>query len=184
MNGKHPRNRAGMRSTHRGISLVIVLVLVLVLGLLASMALRASMFSVGVSGHARSQALATEAAEAALRYCEAQAISEVPAVAIQELPDDSEAQANRWTQAQSWKGSARIAADVPEAILNSADSRQTYGTRAQCLVEVMRLPTPPGGQPGRVFLVTARGFSPDATLDTEGTVRSGAEVWLQSTVWR
>jgi hypothetical protein len=134
-----------------------------------------------VAGTTRSQSLALEAAEMALRYCEQQALSPTPAITIYEVFEEGEPIARRWQVKEVWEGGSKSASSVPLSLLNSDSSKQTYSVAPQCLVERLRLPTDPD-KDELGFLVTARGFSPDATLTSSGALASGAQVWIQSIV--
>lgn len=157
-----------------GLSLVLVLVLLaaISLGAAASLSLLAGTHKVGSSF--RMQALAAQAAEAALRYCESQLLlSETARVAglrDASLPQTS-AQLPAWKEAARWQSSLLIA--PPPAWWDAA---MTRGVPAPaCLAEMQTVSS------GQVHVVTARGFAPDWRGDAlSGRTESGAVSWLQS----
>lgn len=157
-----------------GLSLVMVLVLLaaMSLGAVASLRLLAGTHKVGSSF--RMQALALQAAEAALRYCESQLLlpeaSRPAGLRDADLPQAS-MQSPAWKQAARWQ-SALLPA-LPPAWWDAAASRGVPSPA--CLVETQALPG------GRVHVVTARGFAPDWRGDAAtGRTDAGAVAWLQA----
>jgi Tfp pilus assembly protein PilX len=159
-----------------------VMILVLVLGLMAVLGLRASTFSTTVTGNMRAHALALEAAEAGLRYCESQSLLAAPVVTPLELPDTGEPIASRWKDGALWSGPGKLSASVPAASVNTVSSSQSYALTPECMIERLRLPVDSESGQDLAFLITSRGFSPDATLSPTGQLISGSEVWLQSLI--
>ena len=68
---------------------------------------------------------------------------------------------------------------MPESFYNSGKSAATKLTHEpQCIIQALQTP---GGLKG--YVITARGYANDAVIDAaSGQVKSGAEVWLQSTL--
>ena len=166
----------------RGVSLLVVLVLILAMGLMAAFGIRASSTSAAVAISVRSQALAMEASEAALRYCEAQALASEPVITIWEPPATGDRDPSRWKTPSVWVGDNKASATVPQDWLTAGGTRVVYSLRPECMVERMRLPGLPGTMRRETFLITARGFSPESSLRPDGRLQSGSEVWLQSTL--
>ena len=167
---------------HQGLSLLIVLVLLAAMSLSAGALMRQAVANEKISNNTRLQALALNYAEAALRYCEqALALSEAdplrpPSLQDAQLPLTS-AQAPAWNLASSWTA-PRAVTVLPLAELAASDSPGPPARAPECLVEKQLL----AGEP--VYLLTARGFSPDFSADaTSGQSRSGSVVWLQSLVF-
>jgi hypothetical protein len=180
----HPRMITSRRVPARraaaqmGISLVIVLILIGAMALASAASLRASAGSLQLLRVRSMQALALEQAQFALQYCESQlrlaSAARNPALADAALPLPSP-QAMAWPLAANWQSGA---ISVPPVL--SAPSAPG-STPASCLVERQVL----GGSHGDVpiYVVTARGLSPDHSADAStGATRSGAAAWLQSTV--
>jgi Tfp pilus assembly protein PilX len=158
----------------QGLSLVVVLVLLGALALGTVAALRASAGSTRL-GHAHlMRALALEQSQAGLRYCESQLLltgsSRLPALADAALPLTG-ATRTAWASVASWLTGPLLTADVPPA---AASAKPPV-----CLVERQVLIDQPRDLP--IYLVTARGFSPDYQADaSSGLTQAGAAVWLQS----
>lgn len=170
------------RPRQHGLSLLIVLVLLAAMSLSAAALLRQAVGNEKVSNNTRLQAMALNYAEAALRYCEQRlALSEADALRPLSLQDAqlplTSAQAPAWNLASSWT-TPRAVTVLPKVELASADSPGPPARPPECLVEKQLL----AGEP--VYLLTARGFSPDYSADAvSGQSRSGAVVWLQSLVF-
>jgi hypothetical protein len=105
-----------------------------------------------------------------LRYCE----SQLDAVAAQ-LPEPVVGDVSAWSQAANWAGQNVQLKSIPEAWMVSNNSSFTTGRLPQCVMEKSLMAAD-------VYVVTARGFSPDYTADANGRTVSGAVVWMQSTV--
>lgn len=158
---------------HRGFSLVMVLILLAGLGLGAAATARLSAITHKVASGQRMQALALQAAEIALRYCEGQLL--LPDVSrpagLQEaaLPA-STPNAPAWQDAARWKPALMQLPPAGPAI-PTLDGPPTSG----CLVEKQALSS------AAVHVVTARGFGPDWRGDlSSGLTSSGSTAWLQS----
>ncbi len=151
----------------QGVTLLVVLVMLVVIGLVSASALRQAANADMVSNNARLEQLAKQSAQAALHYCEAEITgSGVPAIQVQA----ANAAAPVWKTFTNWKGSSMKAVSVPTASYEAAN-----GLAPQCLVEY----SPLGNN---VYIITARGFSPDFKEDDNGKTQRGAVVWLQSTL--
>jgi type IV pilus assembly protein PilX len=177
------RTRAADRQS--GIVLVTALVMLILVSLVATVAIRRATSGEQVSKGMRTQTVAFQAAETALRYCEDQIISNgasgpVPAP----VPLDGSAPA-LWKTRSNWALSAGKAIAVGTSVANSADSaaRQLpIGVLPRCMAESLRLSNE--GQDLEGFLITAVGFSPDYRSTAAGMPETGSEVWLQSTITR
>ena len=89
-----------------------------------------------------------------------------------------------WANPQTWSGSGGAFASltsVAQAFVESSDSAFFPQMLPQCVVERQALPLLQNGVPvgsADVYVITARGFSPDYREIRPG-LRSGAVVWLQ-----
>lgn len=172
--------RAGRQSAQRGISLVIVIVLIGAMALASAASLRSSAGSLQLLRVRSMQALALEQAHWALHYCEAQlrlaSAARNPALADAALPLTTPA-ATAWSVAANWQPGALASPLVsPLASTISASGLKA----ASCLAERQLLG---GDPPAPIYVVTARGLSPDHSADAAtGATRAGAAAWLQSTV--
>lgn len=171
-------NTAGQQ---RGVALAVALILLVVIGLSSVTAIQSGLFGSMVANNLRTNQLAVQAAEMALRFCERSARLDPPTVPIQPLPAVNSDAPVGWNDINNWEGGAQIALDLPAAIVNSPNSDVAYGRVPQCLVERMELRPMRGSIDEEALLITARGFSPD--YRTNGAQRlNGSEVWLQSTI--
>ena len=174
----------------RGVSLVIVLIMLVIIGLTSAAAIRNATSGEKVTNNIRLQSLAQQYAEAGLRYCEAELVkSDTDAApvgrmgtALAEVNLQTVAVGGNsiWGQSASWFGNAKSATltTVPADRITSADSSFQPTTRPQCIVEKQTL-----ADASIVYVVTARGFSPDYSADTTaGKTTNGSVVWLQSTI--
>ena len=161
------RQRLGR--SQAGVVLLVVLLLVAALALASAASWRLAQGTVKVSAGFRQQALALQAAEAALRRCEAQLLlpeaERLPALREAALPQSTAAapvwaQAARWApgQAMAWPGEG-VGAAAPV-----------------CVVERQAL------EGGEVHVLTARGFSPEWQADANGQTRQGVAAWVQATL--
>jgi Tfp pilus assembly protein PilX len=165
----------------RGIALAIALVLLVVIGLGSVVAMKTGMFSTMISGNLRSNQMAVQAAESALRFCERAAMLVPPAVPVQPLPLVNTDRPTAWQTVANWSAGAGMAVTLPAAVTDSANGGLQYAQRPQCMVETMELRLVRGAIDEEAYLVTARGFSPNYRTDAQGAI-NGAEVWLQSTI--
>ena len=171
----------------KGASLIIVLVMLVVIGLTSAASLRNASSNERVSHNFRMHWLAEQYAEAALRYCQsqllladAQRVSSLQEAALMPIS----AGATGWANPQTWSGSGGAFASltsVAQSFIESSDSAFVPQRLPQCVVERQALPLLQNGVSvgsADVYVITARGFSPDYRESLPGA-RSGAVVWLQ-----
>lgn len=170
---------SGRAKEERGIVLVLALILLVIISMVAIMSVKGSISGEQVSNNLRSNAVATQAAETALRFCENEVLSGVTTLVINDLPvAGTETIPNLWATRANW--TAAMANTATAAITNSTDAAgRTLNTLPQCMIEKYPLVTLQGAPPRDSYLITARGFSPDYAVNG-GQVISGGEVWLQS----
>ncbi|VTU33726.1 Tfp pilus assembly protein PilX [Variovorax sp. PBS-H4] len=168
-----------------GIVLVMALILLILVSLVATVAIRRATSGEQISKGMRTQTVAFEAAETALRYCEDQVIKgTASAPVVAPVPLDGSAPV-QWKTRSNWALSAGKAIAIRFTVANSADSTaRQLPTEAlpRCMAESLRLPN--DGQDLEGFLITAVGYSPDYRTTAAGTPETGSEVWLQSTITR
>lgn len=175
---KPRRASAGSPRAQQGISLVIVLVLIGAMALASAASLRASAGSLQLLRVRSMQQLALEQAQFALQSCEAQlrlaSSARHPALADAAVPLTLPT-AMAWPVAAHWQsGPIGLPLGSPALSLSGLKS-------ASCLVERQLLEGGSVGVP--IYIVTARGLSPDHSVDAStGLTRGGASVWLQSVV--
>lgn len=174
---------------HRGVlengsSLIITLIMLVIIGLTAAASMRGAISSEKVVNNLRVEALAQQYAETALRFCESQlslpSASRVSTLQDSQLTPTVAISAAQWQVSTTWT-------TTPSAVLTTINAAQFVDVNStiqsanvpapQCFVERVSLL---GGSTS--FVVTARGFSPDYTANSDGTTKSGAVVWLQSLI--
>ena len=178
------RNKS--RAAQRGVSLIIVLIMLGVIALMSSATLRNASSNERISNNFRMQVLAQQYAEAALRYCETQLMladtSRVETLKEANLVVASGSASPAWRRRASWTGTsgpmagAASRTTVPEAVVVSSDSSFKPGQLPECVVEKQAV------EGGVVYVITARGFSPDYTADARGFTVTGSVLWLQTLV--
>lgn len=161
----------------RGFSLVVVLLLLGAIALVSAAALRRSAGSTQLARAQLMRAWAHEQAQAGLLYCEAQLLlpsaARVPALAQGAIALSKPAQPV-WTSPALWRAGS--------ALLEAPVAAVTPGSKPPvCFVEMQALPEQAQALP--IYIVNARGFSPDHQADaSSGATTAGAVVWLQSTL--
>jgi len=171
------RHRHPSIPRQEGIVLIVVLIMLVVIGLVSVNMMRESLSTDLVSSNARSEALASEAAQIALAYCEAESVkASSTTVTKKAKPASGNA---IWQTRSNWDLEA-TQANAPytltEAQLIESNASFKANKMPQCMAEFS---TATNGT-DTVLLVTARGFSPDYTADANGDTASGSVVWLQS----
>lgn len=185
--------RAEHTPRQRGVVLIIALILLVVISLLAVTSIRNVGSSENVSANVRTVELATQAAEIALRHCEASAIKLVRNLggdttspeAIYDPQGLGQTQmlwnttTIAWQSATNWDTSTSAAFALPSSLVGGT---ATFKRPPECMVESLTGVTPPAGAPAS-FLITARGFGPEVpAADANRTRPVGTVVWLQSTI--
>lgn len=176
------------RRGQSGVALIVALVMLVIIGLMSAAVLRGSLTSDLIANNARSQTLAQQEAELALRWCEREALDAVNgnavaagfAIQAEQADDDANTATPLpvlWDDFASWFGANKKAIDVVDDERVTDDSSVVAATPPQCMAEYTRLTD---GALTQVVIVTARGFSPDYQEDDDGRTRAGSVVWLQS----
>jgi type IV pilus assembly protein PilX len=165
----------------RGVTLIIALIVLLIIGLTSVSVMRGALVSDQIANNTRTQVTAAQAADLALRYCESQLSAAGATAAVTLLPAPAAGAAAAWESAANWftGGKKGVSVnEVPASVMGSANSTVTYSTLPQCIIE--RAPAALGST---VYVVTARGFSPDYHANSNtGRTDAGSAVWVQSTV--
>ena len=162
-----------LRKLQRGVVLIIALVLLVVVSLLAATTVRNSGSNEAVTGNVRTVELATEAAEIALRHCEASILKVSSGVNILTgIP-------TQWQLPANWDKKTTAVYALPLSLLNQLDTPFTYQRPPECMVE--EIPSASPVKKSTFYLVTARGFGPEVAEADENRSRPiGTEIWLQS----
>ena len=172
----------------RGTVLAITLILLVILSLLGTFVIRNANQSERIMNGVRTSNVAQQAAETGLRFCEQLATAppagsgtfqSVDAATYINATATTNADAGDWKDKNSWKSSNARLLSVPESFYNSGKSVVTKLIyEPQCIIQALQTR---GGLKG--YVITARGYANDAVIDAaSGQVKSGAEVWLQSTL--
>lgn len=159
-----------------GVVLIIVLILLVVISMLAVTSMSNTGSTERVMANVRTTELATQAAEIALRYCEAIAnVNANPSstTAKKSITTDYWKSLDRWDK-------TRGVDDIRVLSLNAVNTTagiDTYKRPPECMLE--RISAAPD-----IYLVTARGFGPEVAAYKSDDVNppQGTEVWLQSQV--
>ena len=173
-------------TTQDGVVLIIALVLLVVISLLAVTSIRNAGSSESVSSNVRTTELATQAADMALRYCEAKAFE------MRAADTTPVGTLNQWKSMNNWDGSWSDKSDLFKnssfvldgSVVNQSGS--TYRRPPECMVEEQIPLVVPSDPPltSKFYTITARGFGPEVPALIGGNrIRpAGGEVWLQSTL--
>ena len=161
-----------------GIVLILALVLLVIISTVAVLAVRGAISGEQVSNNLRGNAVATQAAETGLRFCENNVIAGSAPVLLLPLANTTGVP-DMWATRANW--TVANTTTVTTAVANSTDAAgRTMATRPVCMVEEMRLRLSPDNSSAAAYLITARGFSQDYQINGTGLVTSGSEVWMQS----
>lgn len=170
-----------LRTTHHntqsGVTLIVVLIMLVIIGLVSATAMRRASTADLITNNTRLENLAKQAAQAGLRYCENKVInlgSGIPEIPVHAAPVTATDKPT-WQTFSHWQTSDAKYVKVPLQEVSSVDSSFKPSTLPQCMAEFS--PTAAG-----IVVITARGFSPDYTAESDGTTRSGSVVWLQSII--
>lgn len=171
----------------QGVVLIVALIMMAVIAISSSVALKSALSQDMVSANQRARSVASQAAEAALRYCEASVTAtNVTAVQanIRRAPAMGVDQTPLWAQADTWAGGNPFVVTLPGTF--NFDGSAGGTPRPQCLIQEVTLTPMPSLDPTspapEAYIITARGFSPDYRTSANGTPVAGAEVWLQSSI--
>lgn len=161
----------------RGITLIVALVMLVVIGFMSAAVMRGALTGETVANNLRVQNFAMQQAQLGLRYCESminvpQAVRDDAKVIIYGKPADEASY--QWKKFATWHAAPLVADAVPDT-WQSSDAKFQPAKAPQCLIETDL-------NMAGVYVVTARGFSPDFSEDSDGHTISGSVVWLQSIV--
>ena len=172
-----------LRKLQRGVVLIIALVLLVVVSLLAATTVRNSGSNEAVAGNVRTVELATEAAEIALRHCEASVLkvlggndAYVTTFAAVNILDTGTP--TQWQLPANWDKKTAAVYALPLSLLHQSDMLTTYQRASECMVEKMLSASV---ESSKFYSVTVRGFGPEVVKADENRSRPvGTEIWLQS----
>ena len=162
----------------RGVVLIICLMFLLLISITAAVSVRGASSSEAVANNSRTQALAMQAAEAALGHCE-KLVTDFVKNGTGQAPPAAPVGGGpyTWQSLANWDGTGTLA---NVQVVSFADSQSGSSTRyfkrsPECMAQYYLVGTT------NTAIVTARGFGPDvAAADNARSAPKGAEVWLQS----
>ena len=177
---------SGLPRHQHGVVLVIALILLVLMSLLAVTSVKNAGSSESIAGNVRTTELATQAADIALRHCEASVLmlkggtaytTTFANVNILEAHDPP-----KWkdmSSATGWDSNATSAFSLLLASVNPPGmTYDTYQRPPECMVEKQSAVIT---GTSTFYVVTARGFGPEvAKADAARSRPMGSEVWLQS----
>jgi type IV pilus assembly protein PilX len=172
-----------------GVVMVVALILLSIMAIGAAVMVRGGVLGSRIGGNATAQAQALQMADAALRWCEHQVLTQstqnfvgTPLVQIQPIDADHTDDPQLWRTEANWnKGT--VVASLPASLVSSLPTDGAkFNQPPLCMAEEMALPLRPGGDPNeRAFIITARGYSAGYQASTLFGA-SGAMVKLQSSL--
>lgn len=178
-----PRTRCRHAGAARGFILLLVLVGLGLMSLMMAAALRSTTTAENNAAATRRTGIASEAAAAALEFCETAAVSSVSGTATTStLLIRSAIDSPRYSESLSdWDATTAPTVAVNVMSLSTATGSWTWSVRRapECVIETA-VPSPTAT---KVITVTARGFGPEVPpRNTSGTRPSGTVVWQQSVI--
>lgn len=160
-------------SRQGGVALIVALVVLVIIGLTSAAVMRGALSADLVTNNTRVQALATQAAQVALSFCEQQfKVGPNPPINVLSAPVGGAGMA--WETFANWSD-ADMVNDVPSDYMQSALSTFVPSKLPQCMVQHSTTGAPNNAP---TLVITARGFSPDYA-ETNGVTTAGSVVWLQ-----
>jgi type II secretory pathway pseudopilin PulG len=168
---RHFSFRRSLPSRQRGVALIVALVVLVIIGLTSAAVMRGALSSDLVTNNTRVQTLATQAAQVALKYCEAKLLAPPPIdIILLDVPPDGQM---AWTTFGNWTN-VNMVNTVPTEFMKSELSSFAPGRMPECMAQRSTAGVAP------TIVVTARGFSPDFQADEDtGATVAGSVVWLQ-----
>ena len=175
------------RTSEQGTVLIIALMVLMVLSLITATSIRATSSTELSSNNTRTQALAMQAAEAALRACESGVLNtmNLSTTTVNITPTAAPVGTATYTYESlaNWDGSGTGANVVilNLSLINNTSGGLTalYKRPPECMAQYMQT-----GSTQRT-IITARGFGPEVPDVTSARLApAGSEVWLQSTLSR
>lgn len=172
--------------SERGVVLPIALIMLVIISFAGLLAARNSATFEQFSNNMRTNQVARVAAEDALRQCERIARASVEGSAAFDasvldkiddtnvISEDTETaiRAGIWNTRSNWaSGAANLITVTPSYTGSNAQTSAQLRNAPTCIVQAMV---------NDRFLITARGLSNDATVNANGLLTAGSEVWLQS----
>lgn len=177
--------------------MIIAMIMLIVISILAVTSMRNAASTEALAGNVRTTELATQAADIALRHCEASVI-EIVSVAGGSTPTYSTTITSAdilpatmpdatptWQDIDAWDQVNPNVLVMPIGLVTpiAVAGGTTYKRPPECMIERQRI-IPAGSTVVNTtasYVITARGFGPEvAAADSSRSRPMGSEVWLQS----
>ena len=177
--------------------LIIVLIMLGILSMMAATNLHNAQSTESISGNSRTTELANQAADLALRHCEASVIK-LMLLSNGDASSDKAQYPTTLTDAHirpittppgwqdvagKWDAPSNHVFVLPLSLVGNAS---LYKRAPECMVESINRLAPSQTQPEGItsnFIITARGFGPEvATAGPQRMRPVGTEVWLQAQI--
>lgn len=188
---------ANRRHGQRGVLLVVTLIMLLIISGIAAVSIKGAGSTEIVANNARTQAMAMQVAEAALRYCEMGAINEHRLTVTETFavtssthtfairPAPVNAASRWWRNLSSWQGASPVATAISLSSLDTLGASSSSSGSSTFALVFKRDPdciAQYAEASNKVLWITARGFGPDVAQGSVGSIPFGSEVFLQSTL--
>ena len=181
----------------RGVLLIVTMILLLIISGVAAITIKGSGSSENVANNTRTQALAMQAAEAALRYAETDILEQnrldntiPPGTPVRRVPIAPAATGlpADWTQESKWDKSTSTSTVVSlyalDGVVSCPTNLTSHASREGNFCGLYKRPPECMAQyanaSNRLVWVTCRGFGPDVVASLTKDLPSGSEVFLQS----
>lgn len=173
------------RTLEQGVVLPIAMIMLVLFSFVGLLAARNSANYEQFSNNLRTNQVARQAAELALRHCENVVIDLMDnegkiftsdsANVLKEANKAASIDAGNWNTMTNWVGANAIQVAPTYSENVQSGSKVDTQPKPRCIAQQL-------GDDGR-FLITARGLSLDAAVNsTSGKLTQGSEVWLQSII--
>ena len=162
-----------------GVVMIMALSILLSISILAVTSIRSSTSSERIAANVKTAEMASQAAEMALRYCEAKAIAMGTAGETPNGVSGAWMNGSAWNTA--WDSNSTSNYILPDEVANPAGMAiKVYQRPPECMIEET---TSLSAGDSLFYLITARGFSPDALpADSNRSRPAKRETWLQSSI--
>lgn len=198
-----------LHKKQKGMVLVMAIMLLLLISLLTATSIKNSMSTESVVNNVRTVELANQAAEIALRHCEASVInvlkmkngdpSTYSSTFVESNIIYSDSNSQQWKNKSLWNSNTPDVYVLPLEMVNQQDMFLTYKRPPECMVENLsilltnlKVVNTSGVETAHdgtimnnksIFIITARGFGPEVSAaDSARGQPQGSEVWLQSQI--
>lgn len=173
------RKPSDVNKNESGVVMIMALSILLAISILAVTSIRSSTSSERIAVNVKTTEMASQAAEMALRYCETKAIAMATAGDTPNGVSGAWMNGSAWNTA--WDSNSTSNYILPDEVANQAGMAiKVYQRPPECMIEET---TSLAAGDSFFYLITARGFSPDALpADANRSRPAKRETWLQSSI--